>query len=159
MRWIPVGAHWKAARSTRAAGLALVATGLLIGVPGRLGPANADRTQVSLVDCDIQTGPCVKTVEGVEVRLDITPRPVEAMKDLTFRVGLKNGLLESDPYIDLGMPAMEMGPNRVSLKPVDPATYEGKGVIVRCKSGKRTWRATVTLPGLGRAEYIFDVVY
>jgi hypothetical protein len=57
------------------------------------------------------------------------------------------------------MPAMAMGPNRVILKQVDQNTYEGKGIIVRCKSGKRTWRATVTLPGLGKVEYTFDVIY
>jgi len=37
--------------------------------------------------------------------------------------------------------------------------YEGKGVIVKCPSGHRVWRATVTVPDLGKAEFIFDVIY
>ena len=57
------------------------------------------------------------------------------------------------------MPAMNMGRNRVSLKLNDKDVYQGFGVIVRCKSGHRTWRATVDFPGIGKADFIFDVIY
>ena len=36
---------------------------------------------------------------------------------------------------------------------------KGQGVIVRCPSGKRIWRATVTLPSIGNVDFTFDVVY
>jgi hypothetical protein len=52
-----------------------------------------------------------------------------------------------------------MGRNRVTLKPAGESGFEGKGVIVRCPSGRRTWKATVTAPNLGSVEFVFDVIY
>jgi hypothetical protein len=54
---------------------------------------------------------------------------------------------------------MDMGSNRVELRAVKDSMYEGQGIIVRCPSGRRTWKATVTLPGAGQAEFVFDVIY
>jgi hypothetical protein len=81
------------------------------------------------------------------------------MNDLTFRVTLTGEPLSSPPYIDLEMPGMKMGPNRVVLKEVSEGIYEGVGVIVRCSSGRRTWRATITFSDLGEVKFIFDVIY
>jgi hypothetical protein len=52
-----------------------------------------------------------------------------------------------------------MGTNKVLLEDLGDGVFEGQGVIVRCMSGRRTWRARITLPDLGRADFIFDVVY
>lgn len=57
------------------------------------------------------------------------------------------------------MPAMKMGPNRVVLKPAAQGNYEGQGVIVRCKSGRRTWFGNVIIPETGEVKFVFDVVY
>lgn len=118
-----------------------------------------DRTG-SMVNCDIQKGPCEKKVADTKVILEVLPKPVRAMRDLTFRVTVADhGKLSASPYIDLNMPAMDMGPNQVLLKDLGDGVFEGRGVIVRCMSGRRTWRARITLPDLGRADFIFDVVY
>jgi hypothetical protein len=93
------------------------------------------------------------------VELDITPKPVKAMEELTFRVRVSGEALKKPPHIDLGMPAMKMGPNQVTMKKVADLIYQGKGVIVRCPSGKTIWEAKVTVPDVGRARFIFDVVY
>jgi hypothetical protein len=93
------------------------------------------------------------------VTLDITPRPVTAMQDSTFSVKISGNEPAQAPYLDLGMPAMKMGPNRVLLKPTGNGAYSGKGIIVRCKSGRRTWFANVVVPGAGEAQFVFDVVY
>jgi hypothetical protein len=113
----------------------------------------------SAVDCAIQSGPCTGNLAGGTTSFDITPKPVRAMQDLTFTVALFGLTPTADPFIDLGMPGMVMGPNRVLLRPVGNGTYRGTGVIVRCPSGRRTWKATVTIPGKGAVEFIFDVVY
>ena len=110
-------------------------------------------------ECDIHTATCQKSIGNRSVELDIQPKPVTAMKDSTFRVTISGAPLTDPPYIDLGMPGMKMGPNRVTLKNTGPTTFEGTGVIVRCKSGKRIWRATITLPDIGTADFTFDVVY
>lgn len=118
-------------------------------------PAAAEATP----DCSINTASCTKTVNGRTVELDIHPKPVTALEDLTFQVSISGDAVATTPYIDLNMPGMHMGPNRVKLEQSTAVTYEGQGVIVRCPSGKKIWRATVVLPSIGKAEFTFDVVY
>lgn len=111
------------------------------------------------VNCDIHSGPCTTILSEATIHFNITPKPVKAMQELLFRIKISGKGLNETPYIDLGMPGMKMGPNHVRMKAVRKSVFEGKGVIVRCPSGKRIWRATVTAPGLGQAEFIFDVIY
>jgi hypothetical protein len=109
--------------------------------------------------CDIHKGPCTKVIQGGTVTLNVNPKPVKAMHELNFTITLSGAESSADPYVDLGMPGMHMGPNRVHLKQMGNGRYEGKGTIVRCPSGRRTWQATVTIPGAGAAEFIFDVIH
>ena len=122
-------------------------------------PAGAEQKMDERINCDIQSRPCTRDVAGCKVTLDIGPRPVKAMEDLAFTVNIEGKKPEAAPYIDLGMPGMNMGKNRVELTAAGQGTYEGKGVIVRCPSGRQTWRARVTVPGSGEAEFVFHVVY
>lgn len=122
------------------------------------GPAWAQTAQAG-IDCAIQSGPCTKSFAAGTLTLDINPKPVRAMENLTFTVTFSGVKPAHDPFIDLAMPGMIMGPNRVVLKRAGDTTYQGTGVIVRCPSGRRTWKATVTVPDRGSAEFIFDVVY
>ena len=119
---------------------------------------HAEINEAVPADCHIQEAPCTLGLSGRKVTLDIQPKPVKAMKDLTFRVTITGGRISSLPYIDLGMPGMQMGPNRVILKEAGTGVYEGVGVIVRCPSGRRTWSATIRFPDLGEAIFIFDVI-
>jgi hypothetical protein len=135
--------------------LALSAACLLMATPAR----GQDHTG-SMINCDIQKGACEKNVSGTRVTLEVFPKPVQAMRDLTFRVTVADhGKLSASPYIDLNMPAMDMGANRVLLNDLGEGVFEGQGVIVRCRSGRKTWRARITLPDMGRVDFIFDVVY
>jgi hypothetical protein len=119
----------------------------------------AEGNAKALTDCDIQLGPCTKVKDTLAVTLDIFPKPVKAMKELTFRLTLTGKESPDNLYIDLTMPGMVMGPNRVTMKGVGGHTYEGQGVIVRCPSGRRTWKAMVILPNAGVVDFVFDVVY
>jgi len=122
---------------------------------------HADNGYRKLINCDLHDEACVHRVDDTDIILEVKPRPVRAMKDLVFTVYLSGSSEspKSPPYIDLNMPGMDMGPNRVKMNPVGENAYEGKGVIVKCPSGHRVWRATVTVPDLGKAEFIFDVIY
>jgi hypothetical protein len=111
------------------------------------------------INCDAHKGLCMQSLGSLTVSLEITPRPVKAMQDLVFTVSISGNPSSKAPYIDLGMPGMKMGPNRVLLKRTDQGFYEGKGVIVRCPSGRRTWFADITIPGSGEVKFIFDVIY
>lgn len=107
---------------------------------------------------DVHKGPVTGNADGQTVILDIFPKPVAAMTELTFSVELPGYGGPGAPYIDLGMPGMRVPPNRVDLTREAAGRYRGTGIIVRCGSGKRTWTATVTLPGGKPAVFTFDVV-
>ena len=131
---------------------------VLLAAPARISAG--DKYQ-EMINCDLHAGPCAQMLSENTVTFAVTPRPVKAMQDLLFQVTLSNELPPNTglPYIDLSMPGMKMGPNRVQLKSVGKAIYEGRGVIVKCPSGRRTWRATVNMPEDGQIDFIFDVVY
>ena len=129
---------------------------LVFGGPLASSPALAAE---STVNCDAHKGVCSQSSGDLTVSLEIVPRPVKAMQDLVFKVSIEGASPAKHPHIDLGMVAMKMGPNQVSLKPTGPGTYEGTGVIVRCPSGKKTWFANVIVPGSGEVKFIFDVIY
>lgn len=137
---------------------AVILTAYLLLLPSRISAG--DKYQ-QMINCDLHAGPCTQVLSENTVTLAITPRPVKAMQDLAFTVMLKEKLPSDSklPYIDLGMPGMNMGPNRVPLKSMGTNTYEGSGVIVKCPSGRRTWRATLTIPDVGHTDFIFDVIY
>ena len=133
----------------------LVPAGILI-FGGWMAPARAGDT---MINCDVHKGVCLQSSGSLSVSLEITPRPVKAMQDLVFEVSVEGASPSEPPRIDLGMPAMKMGPNQVVLKPTASGKYVGSGVIVRCPSGKRTWFANVIVPGSGEVKFIFDVIY
>lgn len=125
-----------------------------------VGLAAADDQTNAMINCQIQQGPCIRMVADCKVGLDILPKPVKAMQDLIFRVTVEGSLhMSQPPYIDLNMPAMDMGPNRVLLEQITDGVFEGRGVIVRCRSGDKTWQAKLTFPGAGSTTFVFDVVY
>jgi hypothetical protein len=123
-------------------------------------PIAAQATDFSkMINCDIHHGTCTQKLQGTDIILDISPKPVKAMTDLKFTITRTGNQGASEPFIDLGMPGMKMGPNRVLLKSSGKGVYSGTGIIVRCPSGKRIWKATVTFPDMGSVDYIFDVIY
>jgi len=113
--------------------------------------------ETPIADCNIHEGTCVKESGGVRVVFDATPRPVRSMSELTFTVtvdGMKNP--PDTLVLDLSMPGMMMGKNRVKLVKVAEGRYEGKGVIVKCPSGRTLWRATVLSGGEAIADFTFN---
>lgn len=107
-------------------------------------------------DCDIQEGPCVSESGGLRIVFDALPKPVRSMQELTFRVEAE-GLHTETLLLDLSMPGMRMGPNRVELRRAGDGSYEGKGVIVKCPSGRKLWKATVFLGDEQIAEFTYIV--
>lgn len=110
-------------------------------------------------DCDIDKGACSRMLGNAMVIFDIQPKPVKAMRELNVDVLLKGMNGHEMLRLNFDMPGMYMGKNEVILKRVADGKYTGKGVIPRCPSGKRLWRATVEIPDTGKAEFIFNVNY
>lgn len=116
---------------------------------GRMAAAR-DEEKTGPARCAISAGPCEARMAeaGATVTLEIEPRPVRALADLTFTVRARRGALPlggADGEIALSMPGMYMGENRVRLASLGGGVYRGKGVIVRCPSGHRSWSAEVIL--------------
>ncbi|NTV20517.1 MAG: hypothetical protein HGA57_03900 [Chlorobium limicola] len=109
-------------------------------------------------DCDIHAGPCTKTAGNSAVTLEISPRPVKHMEELLFSVTIKPcQSLPENLMLDLSMPGMEMGKNQVKLVKKSNCLYQGKGLIVKCMSGRKLWKATVLSEKLNNPAFSFDV--
>ncbi|UCG21597.1 MAG: hypothetical protein JSU80_03160, partial [Deltaproteobacteria bacterium] len=98
--------------------------------------ASGAESKPEQIDCDVHAGPCSADLFGTKVSLNINPKPVRAMQDLVFTVTFVGEKVVADPYIDLGMVGMNMGKNRVLLRPAGELVYRGAGFIVRCPSGR-----------------------
>ena len=129
----------------------------MVSLPDAFFASESKKDQ--LVNCDIQNQQCVQPILNGSIIFDIQPKPVKAMKDLTFEVKVKDINLTGSPTIDLSMPGMKMGKNKVTMKMTAKGVYQGTGIIVRCPSGKTIWQATIHLPGIGNANFIFNVIY
>jgi hypothetical protein len=88
-----------------------------------------------------------------EVTLSLAPWPPRAMEEISFAVELPRFDGTALPRVELSMPGMEMGRNRVPLARSGAGVFRGTGVFVRCPSGKREWDATVTVPDRGKAVF------
>src|SRR5512134_3265285 len=76
-------------------------------------------------DCDLGAGPCFREMKGLRITFDIQPKPVKAMGDLTFSVKVTGGKVRGGIGIDLEMPGMFMGKNRIVLKEAGEGTFRG----------------------------------
>jgi hypothetical protein len=145
---------------TRRVAVLLMAIAIAGAACGGAGESDRAVGQTVRVRCDsIHVSACAARLGGREVTLTIQPRPVKTMEDLTFEVTVSGDDSAGVPYIDLNMAVMDMGPNRVELISLGNGRWKGTGVIVRCPSGKRTWVSAVTVPAVGTAEFVFDVVH
>jgi nitrogen fixation protein FixH len=88
-----------------------------------------------------------------EVTLSLAPWPPRAMEEISFDVELPRYDGDALPRVELSMPGMEMGRNRVPLARSGDGVFRGTGVFVRCPSGRREWVATVTVPDRGKAVF------
>jgi len=109
-------------------------------------------------ECNIHQGPCTITSGSHSYTLNIEPKPVSAMKELTFSVTVTPCNRLSDKLLlDLSMPGMPMGKNQVTLIRKSGCSYEGKGIIVRCMSGRTLWKVTILADEPTNPAFIFNV--
>ncbi len=110
------------------------------------------------VDNSIHEKACTITAGQHTVTLNIEPKPVSAMKELTFSVRVTPcDKLPQTLLLDLSMPGMTMGKNQVTLVRKSECIYEGKGIIVRCMSGRTLWQVTILSDELQNPAFTFNV--
>ncbi len=110
------------------------------------------------VDTTIHEKACTITSGSYTVTLNIDPKPVKHMKELTFSMTVSPcDKLPASLLLDLSMPGMAMGKNQVTLVKKSACLYEGKGIIVRCMSGRTLWQATILSDELNNPAFTFNV--
>ena len=110
------------------------------------------------VDNSIHEKACTITAGQHTVTLNIEPKPVSAMKELTFSVRVTPcDKLPQTLLLDLSMPGMTMGKNQVTLVRKSECIYEGKGIIVRCMSGRTLCQVTILSDELQNPAFTFNV--
>ena len=103
--------------------------------------------------CDLAAGPCSVEAGGLVVTLDLG-RALQTTRELPIAVEVRRGgapLEGAAVEVAFAMKDMNMGENRVVLQPAGPGRWAGKGVLVRCHSGKLDWIASVTVRPPGAA--------
>jgi hypothetical protein len=115
--------------------------------------------------CDLGAGPCAQQAGPFQVTLALAPRPLRTMVELGAVVELRKGdapVEGATVTLSFDMRDMSMGPNRRVLPGVGGGRYAGKGLLVRCPSGRKDWVATVAVASAGRpaeaATFGFAVV-
>jgi len=102
--------------------------------------------------------PCTIIAGGQTIMLDIDPKPVKAMNELTFRITVTRcNSLPKTLRLDLSMPDMQMGNNQVTLVKKNGCTWEGKGIIVKCMSGGTLWKGIILSDELHHPAFTFNV--
>lgn len=114
----------------------------------------AEQSAPQIPLCDIHSGHCEGRLDdGTVVHFDITPKPVKALETLQFSVFV-DGIDDAKVSVDLSMPAMYMGENKIALAPTGEGNYRGRGSIVKCTSGDRLWDAAVMIERTGKPSTI-----
>lgn len=123
-----------------------------------------NRADAGAITCDIERSSCMQTTaEGIKIEFDLQPKPVTAMTDLNIIVSLSQRntpLADVSVQLDLSMPGMFMGVNKPVLRHTGAGRYEGKTVITRCVSGRKTWNARIDVKGQHEttaADFQFEV--
>jgi nitrogen fixation protein FixH len=104
--------------------------------------------------CDLAAAPCQARAGRLAVTLDLG-RVLATMKELPVTVAVTRGgapLEGASVEVSFAMKEMNMGENRIQLAAAGPGRHAGKGVLVRCHSGRRDWIATVTVRPAGGAS-------
>lgn len=144
------------------AGLGAIAATVWVGARVREATVVEDPYEAGLrhgersAACSVAARPCTAPLDGGHVTLELGPRPLRTMRELTVRAELR-GVPATAVTVSFAMPGMDMGPNAVRLAPAGPGRFQGAGVLVRCPSGRKGWAADVTVerPGAPAATARF----
>ncbi|NOY63938.1 MAG: hypothetical protein GXO97_00850 [Nitrospirae bacterium] len=104
----------------------------------------------------------MKDISGYRIVFYTEPAPPATLKDTVFRLEITPPVEADMVVLELSMPGMYMGENRIILKRSGKrrsALYKAEGIIVRCPSGATLWQADFRIPDTGEVSFRFHVVY
>jgi hypothetical protein len=144
----------------------LVAAGIGVAVYKAwplLFPQIAERAPLEPA-CDLRRAACtVRFADGGTVTLDIRPRGIPTVQPLAIDVRLAGLPAPERVELDLAGVDMDMGFNRVPLRPAaaEPTRWTGTGMLPVCVRARMTWEARVLLhlpEGILAAPFRFDTL-
>lgn len=111
--------------------------------------------------CDLQRGPCSAQLPGGgRVEFSIEPRPIPVLKPIRLQVRLA-GAAPRSVEVDFAATDMDMGYNRIALKPAGDDAFAGQGMLPVCVRNRMSWQASV-LVDTGGAKlsipFLFETV-
>lgn len=120
----------------------------------------ADLTLMPTEGCDLNRQACSARMPGDtgHVELSLSPRPLPVVKPLQV-VATLNGIDASKVELDFSGVDMEMGYNRMTLKPDGQGHFVGQAMIPVCVTGRMLWRATLMIEAERRriaVPYLFE---
>jgi nitrogen fixation protein FixH len=129
----------------------------------RIGATPARRAVAGTARCDLGQGPCTTRLDGGgEVTLELRPRPLRTMRELSVTADVRGGeaaTAEAEVKVSFAMKGMQMGDNTAALVTGGAGRWTGRAVLVRCPSGRKDWTAdvTVTQPGAAPRTTRFEL--
>jgi hypothetical protein len=134
--------------------LAMIGALLGIAVAGhRYSPLLLPRADVFVVPapgCDLHKGPCAATWPGGgHLEFSVTPRPIPYLHPLRVEV-VVSGVQPGKVEVDFAGETMNMGYNRIELKPSGGGRHAGEASLPVCVSGSMDWVATVIVEADGK---------
>lgn len=107
------------------------------------------------IPCDIGAETCVHALpHGGEVAISVTPQPVPLMQTVRVQVALAGSDAQAS-HLDITGLNMDMGLNRVSLRPTGSGNWEGETIIPVCSQRIMHWRAALMLRD-GTRRYLLE---
>ena len=108
--------------------------------------------------CNLRAGPCVSTLPGGgSVAFSIKPNAIPVMTPLAATVRME-GIEATRVELDISGVSMNMGFNRIALKPSADGYYQGTIQLAACIRDRMEWEAKVLITderGLIAAPYRF----
>lgn len=102
--------------------------------------------------CNLHVSSCsINIPEKGEISLDIEPKNIPLMKELTFKVHLQNDISKDNLDLNIYATNMNMGYHTFKLKKISEKTYEAKVILPTCILGNMIWRAEVVIYNIGGA--------
>lgn len=105
--------------------------------------------------CDLRKSACVIKMDNKEFNLEVFPKDIPLMKNLTFRLktDAKNF---NEKSLNIYATNMFMGYFNLKFKKVSQGVYEAKGMLPTCSVGNMQWNADLIVSDGKGARFQFQ---
>lgn len=95
-------------------------------------------------NCQLHQQACTIHAQGLNIVLDITPKPIPIAKQLAINANI-TGAIANKVQLDINGSNMYMGYNRIPLVQQDDGSWAGKSLLAFCTIDKMQWQVTLII--------------